>query len=183
MNKFVFTALIGLVFNCSVIAQQNTSSTEYQEKIKVAEQIMSLAGSPLDLERVMRSIAPTTRANFEGQVKRKNPQLTQAQLNRVVDLNMEVITKNMNQFALEIFPLISSATSKAYAEKFSLGELNSIYQYQNSDVGRKAQAFTFNEMPELMKPLMAATQKMGAEAGEAFVRIQQQLAQEGIVLK
>ena len=183
MKKLLSVLVLLFSFFASALAQSNASGADYQEKLKIAEQIMSLTGSPLDMERVMKSIAPTTRANLTDQTKRRNPQLTQAQLDRVVDLNMEVINKNLNQFVLEIFPLIMGSTSKAYAEKFSLIELNTIYQYQSSEIGRKAQTFAFNEMPELMKPLMAASQKMGAQAGEAFVRIQQQLAQEGIVLK
>ena len=183
MKKLLSVFVLVFSFCASALAQSNANGAEYQEKLKIAEQIMALAGSPLDMQRIANNIAPTTRANLTDQTKRRNPQLTQAQLDRVVDLNMEVINKVMSQFASEVLPSVLSATGKAYAEKFSLSELNTIYQYQSSEIGRRAQAFSSNEMPELMKPLMAASQKMGAQAGEAFVRIQQQLAQEGIVLK
>jgi hypothetical protein len=183
MKKVLLMALIVSMFSFSAFAQSNQSSGEYQEKLKIAEQIMMLAGSPADMARTMGVITPSLRTNLTDQIKQKNPQLSESQLKRVIDLNMEVIEKNTNRFATEILPAVMSSTTKAYAEKFSLAELNAIYQFQSSELGRKVQQFTFSEIPELMKPLMAASQKLGSDSGEAFVRIRQQLAQEGIVLK
>ena len=78
---------------------------------------------------------------------------------------------------------MSKNLAQAYAEKFSLVELGSIYQYQASDVGRKAQQFTLNELPELMRPAMEAGQRIGAEIANAMARVRVQLVQEGIALK
>ncbi len=183
MRKIVFTLLAYFLF-CSVsFAQATQGSQDYSERLKVAEQLMALAGSPADAIKLMGNIAPTLRDTLTQQLKQSNPQLTDAQLKRVIDLQVDVMSKSMSRFTTEIYPVMLSGFMKSYAEKFSLTELNSLYQFQSSELGRKNQQFAMSEIPEMMKPMMAASQKIGAEVGEGIAKLRQQLAQEGIVLK
>jgi hypothetical protein len=183
MRKLALFFSLCVALCTSAIAQSSATSSDYQERLKIAEQIMALSGSPGDMSKVVGSILPTTRQSIVDQARLKNPSLTETQLKRVGDKYMEVITPSINKFMLEIIPTLNAGLAKSHADKFSLSELEAIYKFQSSELGRRLQAFTMNEMPEMMKPMMAASQKMGADAGAAFVRIQQELAQESIVLK
>ncbi|MBS7806191.1 DUF2059 domain-containing protein [Variovorax sp. PCZ-1] len=183
MKKIFLIVFAYIAFCANSFAQSNTSNPEYQEKLKVAEQLMALAGSPADVARLVGGMVPTMRDNLSNQIRQANPQLTDAQLKRAMDLQMDVIMQSTNRYAAEVMPLMMSNFVKAYAEKFTLTELNTMYQFQSSDVGRKLQQFTMSEMPEVMKPVMAASQKMGKEVGEGIMRVKQKLAQEGIALK
>ena len=183
MKKLLSVFVLLFSFCASSLAQSNANSADYQERLRVAEQLMALAGSPADVIRAMGNIAPTLRDTLTQQIKQTNPQLTDAQLKRVIDLQMDVISKSMSRFSADVLPLMMSSFVKSYAEKFSLTELNALYQFQSSELGRKNQQFAMNEIPETMKPMMAASQKMGTEVGEGIMKLRQQLAQEGIVLK
>ncbi len=183
MKKAVLSIFIYFSFCVGAFAQSAQASPDYPERVKLAEQIMALAGSPADAIRMMGNVAPTLRDTFTNQIKTGNPQLTDVQLKRAVDMQLEVIEKSATRFAADVLPSMISGFIKSYADKFSLTELSALYQFQSSELGRKHQQFGMNEMPETMKQMMAASQKMGQEAGEGFMRVRQQLAQEGIVLK
>ena len=175
---------IFLVLSCVVCqAQSAAPNADLVEKKKVAQEIMALAGSPADSVKVVEGIISTMRTTVAQGISKRNPQLNEQQTKRATDLQLEVMDKSVRRFTLELLPKMLDEMASAYAEKFSLPELNAIYTYQNSELGRKVQQFTIQEIPELMKPMMAVSQQIGKEAGESFVRIQQQLAQEGIVLK
>jgi hypothetical protein len=183
MRKIIFTFIVYFLFCSGSFAQATQSGPDYAERLKVAEQLMALAGSPAEAIRQMGNIAPTLRDTLTQQIKQSNPQLTDVQLKRVIDLQIDVISKSTSRFATEIYPLMVSGLVKSYAEKFSLAELNSIYQFQSSELGRKNQQFAMSEIPDTMKTMMASVQKIGTDVGEGIAKLRQQLVQEGIVLK
>ena len=178
--------LSGILFalSCAVsLAQSVTPATELAEKKKIAQQIMALSASPTDNFKVVDGIISTIRKTMIQDFGKKNPQLNDQQIKRATDLYVAAMDKSITRFTLELLPKMADETAAAYAEKFSLSELSAIYGFRNSEVGRKEQQFTNQEIPELIKPLMAVSQQIGRESGESFMRIRQQLAQEGIVLK
>lgn len=173
-----------LALSCAVsLAQSVVPDAELAEKKKLAQQIVALSGSPVDNFKIVGGIVSTMRKTMAQDFGNKNPQLNEQQIKRATDLHVAAMDKSISRFMLELLPKMADETAAAYAEKFSLPELGVIYAYQNSEVGRKVQQFTVQELPELIKPFMAISQQIGRESGESFMRIQQQLMQEGIVLK
>ena len=183
MTWIVCAALVSATLSCGAWAQTSQSTPEYQEKLKVAEQIVALASPTGATAQLLKNMMAPARQALMNQIALKNPQLDASQLKRAIDLHHEALDKASGQYASEVMPVMFKNLAQAYADKFSLVELGGIYQYQASDVGRKAQQFTFNEMPEFMRPAMEAVQRMNAEITNAIARIRVQLVQEGIVLK
>ena len=179
----ISAALVVATFNCSAWSQTSLSTPDHQERLKVAEQIVSITSPSGGTAQFMRNMMAPARQALTNQIALKNPQLDASQLKRAIDLHNEALDRASGQYASEVIPVMSKNLAQAYAEKFSLVELGSIYQYQASDVGRKAQQFTLNELPELMRPAMEAGQRIGAEIANAIARVRVQLVQEGIALK
>jgi hypothetical protein len=183
IKLFMSVALIAAALSSGAWAQTGQSTPEYQEKLKVAEQIASLASPTGGLAQFMKNMIAPARQALTNQIALKNPQLDASQLKRAIDLHNEAIDRASSRYISEVMPVLYKNLAQAYAEKFSLVELNSIYQYQASNVGRKAQQFTLNELPELMRPAMEAGQLMSAEIASSITRVRVQLVQEGISLK
>ena len=183
MTSFMSVAVLAATLNCAAWAQNVRSTPDDQEKLRVAEQIVTLTGPADAMAQLVTNMMAPARQTLADEIKQKNPQLEALQLKRAVDLHSEALDKASRQYMAEVLPVMFKSLAQAYANKFSLAELGAIFQYQASDVGRKAQLFTLNGIPELMKPATASAQKMGADIREAFAKVRRQLAQEGIALK
>ena len=177
-------SIILLALSCATsFAQSAVPDVELSEKKKMAQKIVALSGSLTNNFKVVDGIISNLKKTTAQDFSNRNPQLSEQQIKRATDLYVAAMDKGITRFMLDLLPKMTDKMVDAYAEKFSLSELSAIYVYKKSDAGRKEQQFTDQVMPELIQPLMAISQQIGRESGESFVRVFQQLAQEGIVLK
>jgi hypothetical protein len=141
MKSFMAFAAGGLMLVMGTAGIARADDTP-QARLAVAEKLVSQTVTAGMVENMTETLWPS----FEASLKQKNPDISPSVL---TGLKSDLAEMQKNMFADLIVDMPG-----IYAQLFTAGELEAIYTFQTSDVGRKAVALQPQIMGQIMPKIM-----------------------------
>lgn len=178
MKKRILAACMLLALAGTAQAQADTPEARRAAATALVKVMDELTGP----ERMMGTLRSTMQAPLMQQI-RTNTQLSAAQQDRAAEVLLGVMTQSLTEMMKEVMPAAYQAMTQIYVERFSLAEIEAVRGFYLSPAGRKSATVLAEDMPRLMQPLMLNLQSELPRLQRRVEAAQQQLEQEGIVLR
>lgn len=151
IKLFIIAISLSVSFSSFVLAQDDEAA-----KVALAEKLVSETVTSSFLKEMFDSTWPT----LKGQVAAKNPDVSEDILNELRDV--------LAQQQKELVASLIVDLPKAYAKYFTLEELEKVYEFQTSDVGKKVVSVQPKIMAEFMPRILQSIQGQMPKVLENF---------------